>query len=179
MDGALEVLVATHPHADHIGGLITVLNTFEVKEVWHNGGNSTSKTYSDFISVVNTENAEVYVARLHDKITAGELSFYVHHASRLFDSTNNNSIVLHLAYGEVDFLFTGDAEKEAEGVVFTPDQLKWLDAIKDHIANSLEIQTDDFEYAPFNTMGGLGKVYQLFGDQLPTIIDELNMRLAA
>ena len=71
------------------------------------------------------------------------------------------------------------AEKEAEGIVFTPEQRKWLDAIKDHIANSLEIRTDDFEYAPFNSMGGLGKVHQLFGNQLPTIIDELNVRLAA
>ncbi len=71
------------------------------------------------------------------------------------------------------------AEKEAEGIVFTLEQRKWLDAIKDHIASSLEIKTDDFEYAPFNNMGGLGKVHQLFGDQLPAIIDELNVRLAA
>jgi competence protein ComEC len=45
---------------------------------------------------------------------AGELSFYVHNPGLELDSTNNKSIVLHLAYGEVDFLFTGDAEKEAE-----------------------------------------------------------------
>jgi len=115
VDGALEVVVATHPHADHIGGLIAVLSIFEVEEVWHNGDSSDSKTYSEFMNGVESEGAEVHVAKLHDTIQAGELSLYVHHPSRVFDSTNNNSIVIHLAYGNIDFLFTGDAEKEAEG----------------------------------------------------------------
>lgn len=42
-----------------------------------------------------------------------------------------------------------------------------LDAIKDHIAQSLAIEQTDFDDGPFNRMGGLGKVYQLFGDRLP------------
>ena len=41
------------------------------------------------------------------------------------------------------------------------------------------IETDDFEYAPFSQEGGLGKVYQLFGDDLNNILDELNEALAA
>ncbi|MCA9111533.1 MAG: DEAD/DEAH box helicase family protein, partial [Planctomycetaceae bacterium] len=70
-------------------------------------------------------------------------------------------------------------EQESAGVTFTDDQRKWLDAIKDHIANSLSIDQDDFEYAPFSQLGGLGKAHQLFGDQLSTLIEELNVRLAA
>ena len=116
VDGALEVMVATHPHADHIGGLIAVLSTFEVKEIWHNGDKSDSKTYEHFMTAVQSENAEVHIAKLHDTIQAGELSLYVHHPSRTFDSINNNSIVLHLAYGKTDFLFTGDAENEANNI---------------------------------------------------------------
>ena len=54
-----------------------------------------------------------------------------------------------------------------------------LDAIKDHIANSLSIEQDDFEYEPFNQKGGLGKAYQIFGDELTVILQELNERLAA
>ena len=71
------------------------------------------------------------------------------------------------------------AGKKAEGIDFSSEQMKWLDAIKDHISNSLKIDQDDFEYAPFNNMGGIGKVYQLFGEELMPIIDELNERLAA
>jgi len=117
VDGPLEVMVATHPHADHIGGLIAVLDAFKVDQVWHNGDASESKTYSDFMSCVNAEGAEVHTARLHDVIKAGELELYVHHPANLEGSTNNNSIVLHLAYGDIDFLFTGDAEQEAEGAM--------------------------------------------------------------
>ncbi|MCF7959378.1 MAG: DEAD/DEAH box helicase family protein [Pirellula sp.] len=71
------------------------------------------------------------------------------------------------------------ADKKSAGVSFTPDQQKWLDAIKDHIAASLNIEQDDLEEVPFNTIGGLGRAYELFGDKLAGILDELNVRLAA
>ena len=124
VDGAIEVMVATHPHADHIGGFINVLSEYEVKEIWHNGGKSDSKTYAEFMSSVESEGAEVYIAQLHDTIKAGGLTLFVHHPADLEGSTNNNSIVLHLAHGEIDFLFTGDAEQEAEG------QMMMLSSVK-------------------------------------------------
>ena len=71
------------------------------------------------------------------------------------------------------------AEKQTAGVMFTADQRKWLDAIKDHIAASLNIEQDDLEEVPFNSIGGLGRAYELFGDKLNAILDELNERLAA
>jgi beta-lactamase superfamily II metal-dependent hydrolase len=114
VNGALEVIVATHPHADHIGGLIAVLNTFEVQQVWHNGDTSTSQTYSDFMAAVQAEGAEAHIASRGDEIEAGGLTFTVLNPATLAGTTNNNSIVLSLSYGEVDFLFTGDAEQEAE-----------------------------------------------------------------
>jgi type I restriction enzyme R subunit len=70
------------------------------------------------------------------------------------------------------------SEKERAGITFTVDQKKWLDAIKDHIASSLAIEQEDLEEVPFNTIGGLGRAYELFGDTLAPILDELNMRLA-
>lgn len=71
------------------------------------------------------------------------------------------------------------ADQEAAGVAFTPEQRRWLDAIKDHIATSLRIQEDDFYEAPFAQFGGLGRAHELFGDQLPKLLDDLNTRLAA
>jgi type I restriction enzyme R subunit len=62
---------------------------------------------------------------------------------------------------------------------FTPEQLHWLEMIRDHIAANLGIEPDDFEYAPFAQEGGLGKVHQLFGDELNTLIEQLNESLAA
>jgi type I restriction enzyme R subunit len=71
------------------------------------------------------------------------------------------------------------ADQQVAGVEFTPDQRRWLDAMKDHIASSLAIEPDDLQEVPFNTIGGLGRAYELFGDKLNAILDELNMRLAA
>ncbi|MCE9630221.1 MAG: DEAD/DEAH box helicase family protein [Planctomycetia bacterium] len=69
--------------------------------------------------------------------------------------------------------------KAASGTVFGADQLAWLNLIRDHIATSLSIEPDDFEYAPFSQQGGLGRAHQLFGEGLPAILDELNEVLAA
>jgi type I restriction enzyme R subunit len=62
---------------------------------------------------------------------------------------------------------------------FTPEQIRWLEMIRDHIAANLSIESDDFELPPFTQQGGLGKVHQLFGDKLNAIIEELNETLAA
>lgn len=71
------------------------------------------------------------------------------------------------------------AEQDAAGVVFTEEQMGWLEAIKDHIANSLTIEDEDFELPPLSQLGGKGRAYQVFGDQLTVILAELNERLAA
>jgi type I restriction enzyme R subunit len=71
------------------------------------------------------------------------------------------------------------ADKAAAGVTFTPEQRKWLDAIKDHVAASLSIEQDDLSDVPFNQMGGLGKAHELFGDRLNSLLEDLNTRLAA
>jgi type I site-specific restriction endonuclease len=70
-------------------------------------------------------------------------------------------------------------QQQGLGKKFTAEQMQWLKLIKDHIATSLSIGTDDFEYAPFYEKGGAVKVYQLFGQQLNGILNELNERLAA
>jgi type I restriction enzyme R subunit len=62
---------------------------------------------------------------------------------------------------------------------YTAEQRKWLDAIKDHIASSLRIEPDDFDEIPFSKYGGLGRAYELFGEGLNGILEELNERLAA
>lgn len=73
----------------------------------------------------------------------------------------------------------GGGRTPAQQARFTPEQLHWLEMIRDHIAANLGIEPDDFEYAPFSQHGGLGKVHQLFGDKLTAIIEELNETLAA
>ncbi|HKZ94937.1 MAG TPA: type I restriction-modification enzyme R subunit C-terminal domain-containing protein [Candidatus Bathyarchaeia archaeon] len=70
------------------------------------------------------------------------------------------------------------AGQEKLGRKFTPGQKEWLVMVKDHIATSLSIGIDDFENVPFNQKGGAIKAYQLFGQELNKILEELNMVLA-
>jgi len=62
---------------------------------------------------------------------------------------------------------------------FTDEQRWWLEKMAEHIASNLGIEAEDFGYAPFDQHGGLGKVHQLFGAELPKMIDALNKELAA
>ena len=62
---------------------------------------------------------------------------------------------------------------------FTPEQIEWLRMIKDHIVSSYHLDLDDLDYTPFDAQGGRGKMYQLFGNEMEKIIEELNEVLVA
>lgn len=69
--------------------------------------------------------------------------------------------------------------KQAGALKFTEEQMEWLRMIKDYVAASFHVSKDDFDLAPFNAVGGLGKFYQLFKDEYEPMLDELNETLAA
>jgi type I restriction enzyme R subunit len=71
------------------------------------------------------------------------------------------------------------ATQEQQGVTFTPDQLQWLTWMKENIATELEIGPESFQYTPFVEHGGIGKAYQVFGERLSVLMDELTEVLAA
>lgn len=57
--------------------------------------------------------------------------------------------------------------------------MDWLRLIKEHIAISLSIETEDLELSPFDRKGGLGRFYDVFGDQYEEILMEMNVELVA
>lgn len=70
-------------------------------------------------------------------------------------------------------------KQNAGAVHFTEEQMEWLRLIKDHIAVSLSIEPDDLELNPFDSKGGLGRFYEVFGDSYETILMEMNIELVA
>ena len=70
-------------------------------------------------------------------------------------------------------------KKQAGATKFNEEQMQWLRMIKDYVINSFHIEKDDFDLNPFNAQGGLGKMWQLFGEKTEEIINELNEALAA
>jgi type I restriction enzyme R subunit len=70
-------------------------------------------------------------------------------------------------------------KKQAGALKFTAEQMEWLRMMKEYVSNSFHINKEDFELNPFNAYGGLGRMWELFGDSTEKIIDELNETLAA
>ena len=75
-----------------------------------------------------------------------------------------------------DWVFDKNSEQQQK---FSDEQMEWLRMIRDHICVSSSIESDDLELPPFEAKGGLGKFYQLFGNQYLNIINELNIALVA
>ena len=69
--------------------------------------------------------------------------------------------------------------KQAGALKFTEEQMAWLRMIKDHIASSFHLERDDLDYAPFDSHGGIGKLYKLFGEDMDVLLSEINEVLAA
>jgi type I restriction enzyme R subunit len=69
--------------------------------------------------------------------------------------------------------------KNAGHIHFTEEQMEWLRMIKDHIMTSMKITRDNFNFTPFDALGGIGKFYQVFGEDYNKIINELNEVLVA
>lgn len=70
-------------------------------------------------------------------------------------------------------------EQRAAGHTFSEEQVEWLVMIRDHVAASLKIEVDDFEYTPFQAHGGVVKAAQVFGKELTKVLEEINEVLAA
>jgi type I restriction enzyme R subunit len=69
------------------------------------------------------------------------------------------------------------SEQEAAGRTFTAEQREWLEMIRDHVAASLTVDANDFQYVPFNERGGLGRADALFGAALQPLLNELSAAL--
>lgn len=110
----LDLVIASHPDADHIGQLDKVLEQFEVGEVWMSGNTTSSDVFIRSLEAIQKFEVGYYEPRAGEQFDIGPLSMEILHPSVLTSDTNADSISMFVSYGEVDFLFTGDAGKKQE-----------------------------------------------------------------
>ena len=113
---ALDLLVVTHPHADHIGQFDQVMGAVDVAEVWWSGAMTTTQTFERALDALERSDATYEEPRAGDATTIGPLAIDVVNppAGTDLSDLHDSGLALRVTYGDVRLLFTGDAESTTE-----------------------------------------------------------------
>lgn len=117
----LDLVIISHPHADHIGQLSKIIDTFEVGEVWMSGNQTTTNNFTSAIQAVLEAEIPYDEPRQGMIYDIGPLTLSILHPSELTGGLNEDSLSIKFTYGEVDLLFTGDAYKKQEKMMIAGD----------------------------------------------------------
>ena len=117
----IDILIATHPHADHIGGMNAVLKNFEVGKVYDTGQLTASKTYQNFLKTVKAKKVPFSLLRASDRIdldSDGAVLEVISPKEPFLQDTrsdiNSNSAVMRLVYKNFTMMLAADATSETE-----------------------------------------------------------------
>jgi competence protein ComEC len=110
-----DMVIATHPHEDHIGGMEAVINKFEITRIMMPQVSSTTRTYEDVLRAVSKKQLNILSPVSGDSFKLGSAVCSILAPNKLsYQETNNYSIVLRVVYGNTSFLLMGDAGIESE-----------------------------------------------------------------
>ena len=111
----LDYVIVSHYDADHLNGVVGVLNAFECKQVLAPDYKTDTKVYQSYLKVIEEKNIPVEHPRLGDSYTFADSSFrVVCPASYSYQDANSNSLGIRLSYGDNSFLICGDCTEESE-----------------------------------------------------------------
>jgi len=119
LDRRIDLMVLTHPHADHMMGLVQVLRRYEVKKVLFSGVNYWSPIYNEFLKEIRTQQIPLIVATTHEDFSIGAVDFdilfpFESMLGEELSNLNNGSVVMKVTLNEQSLLLVGDAEIEVE-----------------------------------------------------------------
>lgn len=110
----IDIMIATHPDEDHIGGLSGALNYAKVSKILSPVTTHDTKTFKSLLKYINKQGKSITVPKLDDEEYLGSAKIKVIGPVYDCDDTNNKSIVVKITYGKNSFIFMGDAEKQEE-----------------------------------------------------------------
>ncbi len=128
----IEIMIATHPDADHLGGLDEVLKAFKVESVYAPKVSHTTQAYKNFLLAVKNEKLTIKTAKAGVKLPLKSVTAKFVAPVRDYNKSdlNNWSAVLHVTYNKNKFLFAGDAEKASETDMVKTKQTLQADVLK-------------------------------------------------
>lgn len=142
----IDYVIGTHPHEDHIGGLDKVIDNFDIGQVYLPKISHTTKTYESVLESIKNKGLKVTTAKEGVKIDLGPgttVEMYSPNKSK-YDNLNDYSPIMRVVFGENKFLFTGDAEREAENEVIKKGVDLSADVLKVGHHGSDTSTSDDF-----------------------------------
>jgi len=110
----IDCMIATHPHEDHIGGLSGALNACTVGTVYSPVTEYDSKVFDSLVRYTENQGKTLTVPRMGETIWLGDAQAQIISSAKPYAEINDTSIVVKITFGRTSFLFTGDAEWEAE-----------------------------------------------------------------
>lgn len=110
----IDVLVGTHPHEDHIGGMDNIIKAFDIGTIYMPKIQTNTKTFEDVIDAISDKGLKVTTPSIGDTFKVGEASCEVMSIGTDKSNLNTTSIVIRMVYDDVSYLFTGDMETENE-----------------------------------------------------------------
>lgn len=117
----LNMVVGTHPHEDHIGGLDNIIDEYDIDTILMPNATSTSKTFESVLNSIENKNYKITVPKIDEEFNYGNIKLKVLYTGTNEKDLNNNSIVLKLTYFNNKFLFTGDATSKVEKKLLKKD----------------------------------------------------------
>jgi competence protein ComEC len=112
----IDIVVTTHPHADHIGGMQTILTKYTIGKIFDSGQPYSSNTYENMLTTIDKKNISYTTVKNGDIIKFDPLVKVevLNPQPKFFDEINDNSVVVSMTYKNVSFLFAGDTQLNAE-----------------------------------------------------------------
>ncbi len=170
----IEYMVLSHPHADHVGGLIAVLDEIPTSNLWYTGENYPTATYTRFRELAEERALPMIVQRAgkHEQIGAAQLAML--HPFTLGGDANANSLVCRLSYEDTAFLFTGDITSQAEEEILSRGYELAADVLKVAHHGAKESSRREFlqAVAPEVAVISVGATNP-YGHPSPAVIDRL------
>jgi beta-lactamase superfamily II metal-dependent hydrolase len=127
----IDLMIATHPHSDHIGGLVQVLQAFPVAKVVTNGQLDTTTVYEHFLDAIMASKAAYIDLKRGDVLSLDGIDFHcLSPVATTNPDLNENSIVLQFIYGQTKFLMMGDAGGDTESALLAANLLAKVNILK-------------------------------------------------
>jgi competence protein ComEC len=183
-DRSIELVVMTHPHADHLAGLVEVLDRYDVKEALYpdvsyaDPADYDASLYQEWLNLVTERKIDATLAHAYQQLSIGDITIDVLNPPETpllgtESDVDNNSVVLRVSEGEISFLVTGDLQWEGENDMAYNRRLEQSAVLKVAHHGSDTSSTDTFLNVVMPQIAVISVGENTYGHPMQSVVDRL------